>query len=749
MVLRLRAAARGFAIAMFAALPAIFAVGPPIAHADGSAQIDHQAWAQKGPIPIVGARNRTYVGAAAGTERARAFLHFELGGARAADISGATLELMPSGDVGDVGNPSLAACALATPLTADGDVSASPPSTDCTVRTQLDAGPNGSWSLSLAPFADRLASDGNGIAIVPDIAGQSTASFTVSFDTTKTALGGIPVAGVEPSTTSDTSVGATVPEAAPATPTPTVELPATPTPTPTVASPIAPVPKPQVRRGASSVQTPSTARRSLGPSPLVVVVAVGLLGLLLLPFTRSVGADRGAARQRARATSVTQLVAVAVAVGAISLLGEAPTFKIGLVGIVFIAAIGLHILINWAGELSLAHAAFIGVPAFLVAQVSAHGRVSPILLLPVGAVFGAIFGLVAALPARRAKGLQVALVTLAIGIAVDQFLFLRTWVVGPPNGLSIPTPSLLGVRFETNRSLLPVLAVVVGLAYVVTSALLRSKIGRAFAYVRSNEAAASAVGIPVAVYRTAAYSIAGAFGGLAGSTYVMWVQRVSPRAFPLSLGFTYLVIAVLAGKGDLIGLVVAVVALEGGRVFNVLPHGVALYIGPVAVIYTMTRQPAGLNGGLKKLTQSLHKRNTDRWRLPMLKQPKNLPPISISMFLGVLSIAAGFGTIALAWDHISRTNQLWVQNQEILSGGLAGVGMIIVGSALLVRDGLVRRVSIDEQSKALVTGNDVEIDGAIESVSAETALGAEAAPGELATTNGGTSRTGTRRRLQA
>src|SRR5205807_2307758 len=162
----------------------------------------------------------------------------------------------------------------------------------------------------------------------------------------------------------------------------------------------------------------------------------------------------------------------------------------------FIGAIGLHILVNWSGELSLAHAGFIGLPAFVVAQLSLHAHLSPILALPLGVVAGVLLGLVVALAALRARGLQVALVTLAVGI-------------------------------------------------------------------------------PVAFYRGAVYAMAGAFAGLAGASYVLWVRRISPKAFPLDLGFTYLVIAVLAGKGALTGVALAAVLIEGGQVFSILPRDFA------------------------------------------------------------------------------------------------------------------------------------------------------------------------------
>ena len=107
------------------------------------------------------------------------------------------------------------------------------------------------------------------------------------------------------------------------------------------------------------------------------------------------------------------MVAVGVVVVAPLGASEVTIFKVGLVALLGIGAIGLHMLVNWAGELSLAHAACVGLPAFAVAKLSGDHGISSIHLLPAGIAVGALLGALVGLPALRAKGLQVAVVTLA------------------------------------------------------------------------------------------------------------------------------------------------------------------------------------------------------------------------------------------------------------------------------------------------------------------------------------------------
>src|SRR5581483_448249 len=206
-----------------------------------------------------------------------------------------------------------------------------------------------------------------------------------------------------------------------------------------------------------------------------------------------------------------------------TLLGEATVYKLGLVLILFVGAIGLHLLVNWAGELSLAHAAMVGLPAFVVAKLSADHHISPLVLLPVGLIVGLGVGALVGLPAMRARGLQVALVTLAAGVAVDRFFFTKEWIVGGQSGAEVSVPRLGPFTFATARSLYPLLAAIVVLSVVGAAVVYRSKVGRAFLWVKANPDAAAAFGVPVATYGIAAYALAGAFAGLSGGLTAAWV----------------------------------------------------------------------------------------------------------------------------------------------------------------------------------------------------------------------------------
>jgi len=308
------------------------------------------------------------------------------------------------------------------------------------------------------------------------------------------------------------------------------------------------------------------------------------------------------------------LEALALAAGAVALLlvppqlSESVTFNVGLLLVFAVAAMGLHLLVNWAGELSLAHSTFVGFPAFCVAALSAKWNASPILLVPVGIAVGAGIGGIVGLAALRARGVQVALVTLAAGVAINEYFFNREWLVGPPGGTSVPTPTLFGLTFDSSKSLYVVVWVLFLLAVALMWAVHRSKVGRGLLWVKTHPDAAAAAGVPIAGYRMMAYGIAGAMAGLAGAMTTVWVQQLTPASFPQSTSFTYLLVVVLAGPGMVGGVLLASVSLFGVPLFITSSAAFFSYLGPVSLILTLTTYKAGLNGFGRQLRDGLRER---------------------------------------------------------------------------------------------------------------------------------------------
>ena len=668
---------RSLAFAAVAVAVAVAVAPAGAAHAADASP--RQAWTRTGAVPtFVPEAGRVYVVADVGQESARAFVS----AARSVRLKEAA-----GGAVG-AADAAISACPLAQPLAGSGEVAASSaPAADCTSPTRLRRAADGTWRVAITPWP-RF-----GVALVP--VASATATFHLAFDVAKTKLIGAtahaPRAGeVSPEQTRLPAANSGSEEVAARDPAVLPDSAAlTVTESPQVQQVAAPAPalEPQLRLASpvrSTVAAPRGPAHAASPpawAVLSVVAALALLALLVANRRSGGSGDHIAPATTARTVGGRPIGLVAAAGAFVvlpSLLAEATVYKLGLVLIVVVGAIGLHLLVNWAGELSLAHAALVGLPAFVAAKLSADHNVSPLLLLPVAAAVGLIAGAVVGLPAIRARGIQVALVTLAAGVAIDRFFFTKTWLVGDGGGAHVSVPRLGPFTFATARSLYPVLALLVVVTIAGTWAFYRSKLGRGLLWVKAQPDAAAAFGIPVARYRTMAYAVAGAFAGFSGGLTAVWVQRLTPQAFPLSRSFTYLIIVALAGRGFVGGVAAAAVIIEGGRLF--LPNADALftYGAPIGLILTLTQHQAGLNGMGRQLVTLVKERTMQR----------TLRPLTIA---GGVLVAVGLAAIGLAWYHAGNTSQVWVQNQELISGGIGGLALVVVGIGMVLVDALPAR----------------------------------------------------------
>jgi len=204
--------------------------------------------------------------------------------------------------------------------------------------------------------------------------------------------------------------------------------------------------------------------------------------------------------------------------------------------------------------------------------------------------------------------------------------------------------------------------------------------------------------VPVAAYRICAYALAGSFAGLAGGLTATWVGRLTPTAFPLSKSFTFLIIVAIAGRGFVGGVAAAAALIEGGRLFLPNADAVLTYGAPLGLIVTLTKHPAGLNGFGRQIAGRV------RSLLPVTERKSDMDDVAPKaridrdtatarmrplLLAGAVVLAVGLAAIALAWYHAGNTSQVWVQNQELISGGLGGLALVVVGVGLLVYDGVL------------------------------------------------------------
>lgn len=225
-----------------------------------------------------------------------------------------------------------------------------------------------------------------------------------------------------------------------------------------------------------------------------------------------------------------------------------------------ILAVSLNLVVGFLGELSLGHAGFMCVGAYIggYAAVAMHRAIGSgvlvlILSTVVGGVAAALAGFVIGVPTLRLKGDYLAIVTLAFGEIV-RTVFRNQPAFGGALGLDTSS-----VRFGT-KLYIPALLLVLLTLFVVQN-LMDSKHGRAIKAIRDSEIAARASGIAVTKYKLTVFVIAAFFAGIAGVIYAHHASPVDYGYFSFNTSIDILVMVVLGGMGNVTGTMISAAAL--------------------------------------------------------------------------------------------------------------------------------------------------------------------------------------------
>ena len=265
-------------------------------------------------------------------------------------------------------------------------------------------------------------------------------------------------------------------------------------------------------------------------------------------------------------------------------------------GVFILLAIGLNVVVGFAGLLDLGYAAFFAIGAYTYAMLASdHGIVTPLhqaihlpfwIVLIIGMFVAAAFGVILGAPTLRLRGDYLAIVTLGFGEIVPRvFKNVPTWTSGV-NGISALDPPELpvwvqgpwsGDQLEIVRNFkivdptayYVIMALLVAISVLLVNNLFRSRLGRAWMAVREDEVAAAAMGVNTTRIKLLAFSIGAAFSGFAGTYYGAKLSLVSPENFGFTVSITILVMIVLGGMGNIPGVIVGSVLIYY-VIFNIL-----------------------------------------------------------------------------------------------------------------------------------------------------------------------------------
>lgn len=237
-----------------------------------------------------------------------------------------------------------------------------------------------------------------------------------------------------------------------------------------------------------------------------------------------------------------------------------------LVYVFAIAAVGLNLLMGFAGQVSLGHAGFVGIGAYAVAVGPVHLGVPSWLAFFAGAALSALVAFVVGRPILRLKGHYLAVATLGFGLLLAIVFTNEARFTGGPDGMTVPRLVLLGWPVRGSDTWYWISAVTFLLAAALALNLVDSPTGRALRAIHDSEIAARVLGVDVARAKLTVFVISAVYASVAGSYLALFNGHITPDVSGFLRSIELVAMVVLGGMGSIAG------SLVGAAVLVVLPQ---------------------------------------------------------------------------------------------------------------------------------------------------------------------------------
>ena len=293
---------------------------------------------------------------------------------------------------------------------------------------------------------------------------------------------------------------------------------------------------------------------------------------------------------------------VLLLIGPLLLSGQGYIFRIVILILLYIVlALSLNIVLGFAGQLSIGHAAFYGIGAYTTAILTVQYHWSFWTAFLMSALVAGLFGLLLGVPTLRLRGDYLAIVTIGFGEIVR--LVMINWMSltrGPAGIPGIPSPKIGPVSLSSNTAYYYLILLLAVGTVVVSYRLKYSRLGRGLLAVRDDEIAAEAMGVETANLKIMAFVLGACIAGMAGSFFASFTHYINPDHFTYLESVSILCMVVLGGVGSIPGVVL------GACVLTILPEAlrdVATYryaIYGILLILMMSIRPQGMMHSKKR-----------------------------------------------------------------------------------------------------------------------------------------------------
>jgi branched-chain amino acid transport system permease protein len=275
-------------------------------------------------------------------------------------------------------------------------------------------------------------------------------------------------------------------------------------------------------------------------------------------------------------------------------------YILNLVLVYVVIAIGLNLLLGYAGQFAFAHAALMGIGAYTAALLMYRLHWSFWIALPAAGIVATIIGSLGALPALRMKRVYLALVTLAFAELIQWVLIHWKALTYGTDGVKVAAPEFLGWSLKGDHRMYYLLLAVTIILYIIGKRIVESRLGRSFVAIRENEIVAQCNGINIAFTKGVVFGLSAFYAGIGGAMFAITLGFIVPDGFgmfQLVLHFSIVVIGGLISMyGSVLGAIVLTTLPELLRGFQSVQE---MIFGVLLIIFVIF-MPFGLAGLGKK-----------------------------------------------------------------------------------------------------------------------------------------------------